>query len=200
MPYDAHGVTPWRNITVKFVTGLLIATFLVIGSSETRAQEVFDTYTHTVELRNATTNLDIVAIRISVSGPVAIPGRDTTNMAAGGNWLHSKLSPGERRSFDVKCWSDTVSALEVEELISWNIQWRDADGLPFYGDAHIDDDPCATSTIDLIAGRPVFRITDNQSVCLNRIGDSIARVSSISQPLISSGTGTGTGADLRQQA
>lgn len=105
---------------MRFVTSLLIAIFLVIGPSGARAQEVFDTYTHTVELRNATTNLDIVSIRITVSGPVATPNRNTTNMAAGGNWLHSNLSPGERRSFDVKCLSDIVSALEAVELISWH--------------------------------------------------------------------------------
>lgn|GEM_PF-3725831 len=136
---------------MRLATSLLIAIFLVIGPSGARAQEVFDTYTHTVELRNATTNLDIVSITIAVSGPVATPNRNTTNMAAGGNWLHSKLSPGERRSFDVKCLSDIVSALEAMEIISWNIQWRDADGLPFYGEVFIDDDPCATSTIDLTA-------------------------------------------------
>jgi len=151
MPCGICLVKPWRNITVKFATGLLIAIFLAIGPSGTRAQEVFHTYTHTVELQNARTNLDIVAIRISVSGPVATGGRNTTNMAADGNWLHSKLSPGESRSFDVKCLAGIESALEVVEFISWDIQWRDADGQPYYGSFFNYEDPCASSTIDLIA-------------------------------------------------
>ena len=134
---------------MKIAGNLLVATVLAAGANAVFAQEAWDYRTHRLELRNATTDLYVVTV--SVSGGLETGGRSIENEAMDGNWLHEDLSPGQRRSFDVRCLRDVLSALEHEEYISWNVHWRDAEGKPVFSSTSYEDPCFSYGTVELTA-------------------------------------------------